>query len=84
MTEELAGNMGFIMGNKHRERIIQVLGSKGAMKAERIAKVGRIPEASVRRILAELAERGLICEDADLWSLTGSGLQIEREMKRRA
>ena len=35
--------MGFIMGNKQRERVVQVLGSKGKMSAEKIAKVRAHP-----------------------------------------
>ena len=39
MPEDLASNMGFIMGTKHRERVVQVLGSKGKLSAEKVAKI---------------------------------------------
>ncbi len=83
MEGDLAGNMGFIMGNKQRERIVQVLGSKGKMAADRIAKVEHIPAPSVKKILAELAQRKIVSGEGDVWSLTEEGLEIEKEMKKR-
>jgi Mn-dependent DtxR family transcriptional regulator len=84
MADDLAGNMGFIMGNKHRERVVQVLGSKGKLTAEKVAKFEHIPAPSVRKILGEMAERGLVFENNDTWCLTEAGEEIEREMKKRA
>jgi predicted transcriptional regulator len=84
MAEDLAANMGFIMGNKQRERIVQILGSKGKMAADRIAKVEHIPALAVKKILAELGQRMIVSENEGLWSLTEAGLEIEKEMKKRA
>jgi predicted methyltransferase len=84
MEEDLASNVGFIMGNKQRERIVQVLGSKGKMAAEKVAKVEHIPLPSVKRILDELAKRNIVAENEGIWSLTDAGLDVEREMKKRA
>jgi Mn-dependent DtxR family transcriptional regulator len=84
MPEDLAGNMGFIMGNKHRERVVQVLGSKGKLTAEKVAKFERIPAPSVKKILADMAERSLVFENDGIWCLTEAGQEIEREMKKRA
>jgi predicted methyltransferase len=84
MEEDLASNVGFIMGNKQRERIVQVLGSKGKMAAEKVAKVEHIPLPSVKRILDELAKRNIVAENEGTWSLTDAGLDVEREMKKRA
>lgn len=83
MEEDLASNVGFIMGNRQRERIVQVLGSKGKMAAEKVAKVEHIPLPSVKRILEELAERKIVAENEGSWSLTDTGLATEREMKKR-
>jgi predicted transcriptional regulator len=84
MEEDLASNVGFIMGNAQRERIVQVLGSKGMMPSEKIAKVEHIPLPSVKRILEELAKRQIVTEKDGIWSLTEAGVTIEREMKKRA
>jgi Mn-dependent DtxR family transcriptional regulator len=84
MPEDLASNMGFIMGNKHRERVVQVLGSKGKLTAEKVAKFEHIPAPSVKKILDEMAERSLVFENEGIWCLTEAGQEIEREMKKRA
>ena len=83
MPEDLANNMGFIMGNKHRERVVQVLGSKGKLSTEKIAKFEHIPAPSVKKILADMAERSLVFENDGIWCLTEAGQEIEREMKKR-
>jgi len=83
MAEDLAGNMGFIMGNKQRERVIQILGSKGKMAAEKIAKVEHIPAPSVKKMLSEMAEKQIVSESEGLWCLTETGKDLEREMKKR-
>jgi len=84
MPEDLASNMGFIMGNKHRERVVQVLGSKGKLSAEKVAKFEHIPAPSVKKILDEMAQRSLVFENDGIWCLTEAGQEIEKEMKKRA
>ena len=84
MPEDLAGNMGFIMGNKHRERVIQVLGSKSKLSAEKVAKIEHIPAPSVKKILDEMAQRSLVFENEGIWCLTEAGQEIEKEMKKRS
>ena len=82
--EDLASNMGFIMGNKQRERIVQIMGSKGKMTAEKIAKIEHIPAPTVKKILAELAARQIVSEESGIWDITATGREIEKEMKKRA
>ena len=83
MADDIDGNMGFIMGNKQRERVIQILGSKGKMAADKVAKVEHIPAPTVAKILAEMAEKNLVAENDGEWSLTESEQEIEKEMKKR-
>lgn len=83
MADGVEGNMGFVMGNKQRERVVQILGSRGKMAADKVAKVDRIPAPSVRKILAEMAERGLVFEEDGNWDLTQAGMDIENELKKR-
>ena len=83
MADDMDGNMGFIMGNKQRERVIQILGSKGKMAADKVAKVEHIPAPTVHKILAEMAEKNLVAENDGTWSLTDDGMAIEKEMKKR-
>ena len=83
MADDIDGNMGFIMGNKQRERVIQILGSKGKMAADKVAKVDHIPAPTVAKILAEMSEKNLVAENDGEWSLTENGQEIEKEMKKR-
>jgi predicted transcriptional regulator len=84
MPEDLASNMGFIMGTKHRERVVQILGSKGKLSAEKVAKFEHIPATSVKKILDDMAQRSLVFENEGIWCLTEAGQEIEKEMKKRA
>ncbi len=84
MEEDIASNIGFVMGNTQRERIIQILGSKGSMKAEKIAKFERFPLQGVKRVLEDLAQRQMVNEKDGTWDLTEFGRQIEKEIKKRA
>jgi len=76
--------MGFVLGNKHRGRVIEVLGSKGPMSADKIAKIERITPPAIRKVLQDLDERGLIEELDGAWRLTERGVELERELKRRS
>ncbi len=84
MEEDIAANIGFVMGNTQRERVIQILGSKGSMTAEKIAKFERFPLQGVKRVLDDLAQRQMVNEKSGTWSLTEFGQQIEKEIKKRA
>ncbi len=84
MEEGVAANIGFITGNKQRERIVQVIGSKGDMPSEKIAKFEHIPLQGVKKVLEELAQRQIVSEKDGSWGLTDLGVEIEKEMKKRA
>ncbi len=84
MEEMIAANIGFIMGNPQRERILQVLGSKGSLSSERIAKIEHIPAPAVKRTLEEMAERQIVTQNAGAWTLTDMGKEVEKEIKKRA
>jgi len=53
------------------------------MAADKVAKVDHIPAPTVAKILAEMAEKNLVAENDGEWSLTESGQEIEKEMKKR-
>jgi predicted transcriptional regulator len=82
--EDIDQNVGFIMGNNQRQRVLQILGSKGTLSCEKVAKIEHIPVPRVDKTLEELAARNLVAEKEGLWSLTEMGQEIEREMKKRA
>ena len=82
--EDIEQNVGFIMGNNQRQRVLQVLGSKGTLSCEKVAKIEHIPVTRVEKTLEEMAARNLVAEKEGLWSLTEMGQEIEKEMKKRA
>lgn len=75
--------IGFVLGNKQREKVIQVLEARGSMTSRKMAKLGRLSESSVERVLKEMEEKGLVKDENDNWSLTEMGAQVQKEMKRR-
>ncbi len=77
-------NVGFILGNPQRERVLRVLSSKGKMTIERIAKVEHIPLQTIKRIMNEMAERGIIKDEGGSWNLTEMGQEVDKEIKKRA
>lgn len=84
MEEMTSANIGYIMGNPQRERILQILGSKGSLSSERIAKIEHIPAPGVKRALEEMAERQIVSQGDGTWTLTEMGKEVEKEIKKRA
>ncbi|WP_440953278.1 transcriptional regulator [Methanococcoides sp. FTZ1] len=72
--------MGFVTGNKNRQKLLALLGSKGEMDAARIAKNMHVVKPSVDRILAELVEKEMLSENDGMYSLTELGTTIERSI----
>jgi len=70
--------IGFIAGNAKREKIMALLGSKGAQDGAAIAKMAHIVGAD--KILDELAQKGLITSRGGKYALTETGVQVERRM----
>jgi hypothetical protein len=68
--EDTNQNIGFIMGNNQRQRVLQVLGSKGSLTADKIAKIEHKPVPGIKKTLEEMSEN--------------LGSEIEKEMKKRA
>ncbi|WNY26807.1 transcriptional regulator [Methanolapillus ohkumae] len=65
---------GFINGNKLRRHILEVLNSKGAMDAKRIAKTLRCIPATTDKTIAEVEAAGLIFKNGDgKYDLTPDG-----------
>ncbi|MHC1593845.1 MAG: MarR family transcriptional regulator [Methanotrichaceae archaeon] len=75
--------IGFVLGHKQREKVIQVLEARGSMTSRKMAKLGRLSGSSVERVLKEMEEKGLVKDENDNWSLTEMGAQVQKEMKRR-
>ena len=75
--------IGFVLGNKQREKVMQILEAKGALPAAKIAKMGHLTPISVERMLKKMAQKGLIIERDEGWCLTEEGIGVRKEMKKR-
>ncbi|MCR3884695.1 transcriptional regulator [Methanotrichaceae archaeon M04Ac] len=80
MMEEM---IGFVMGNKQRIKILEVIESKGPQPAEKIAKFGRLTAPVVGRTLEEVAGKGLLKETDGVWKFTDLGVELSKELKKR-
>lgn len=72
--------LGFVTGNNNRQKLLQLLGSKGSMETERIGKTMHVVRPSVDKTLDELLERGLIEKQGNSYQLTETGTYVEREL----
>lgn len=77
MTEEL---VGYVSGNRKREQIIQAL-SNAPLGIDKIARISRIPERFVVRILEDLKKKGLVKVDEKVYSLTETGVDVENKIR---
>ncbi len=76
--------IGFVMGNKQRIRIMEVIGSKGPQSATKIAKFSHLTAPAVGRVLEDISEKGLIKENDGVWNFTDLGIEVQKELKKRA
>ncbi len=73
--------MGFVTGNTNRQKLLEMLASKGDLKTSSIAKNMHLAQPSVKRLVEELVEKELIVEKEGNCSLTELGTTIERKVQ---
>jgi predicted transcriptional regulator len=73
--------MGFVTGNTNRQKLLEMLGSKGELETSRIAKNMHLAQPSVNRLVEELIEKELVVENESKCSLTELGTTIERKVQ---
>ena len=73
--------IGFVSGNKNRQKLLALLGSKNKLDAEKMAKNMHIAYPSVNKIIQELLEKDLIQQDDNYYSLTELGESVERRIQ---
>ena len=81
MMEEM---IGFVMGNKQRIKVLEIIESKGPQAAEKIAKFGHLTAPVVARALEDVSGKGLLKENDGVWSFTELGIELSKELKKRA
>ena len=73
--------IGFVSGNKNRQKLLALLGSKNKLNAQNLAKNMHVAYPSVNKIVQELLERDLIKQDGDYYSLTELGESVEKRIQ---
>lgn len=73
--------MGFVTGNTNRQKLLEMLASKGDLETSSIAKNMHLAQPSVKRLVEELVEKKLIVEKEGKCSLTELGTTIERKVQ---
>ena len=74
--------IGFVNGNSIRQKVLSLLSSKGEMEGKRIAKTLRVVYPTVARTLEELEEKELVTKKEELYSLTETGVKIEKMIQQ--
>lgn len=70
--------VGFVNGNNMRQKVLSLLASNGEMDRKRISKTLHIVEISMEKTLGELEEKELIVKKGEVYSLTETGVKIEK------
>nr|WP_321497194.1 transcriptional regulator [uncultured Methanolobus sp.] len=73
--------IGFVTGNKNRQKLLALLGSKHQLDAAKLAKNMHIARPSVEKIVGELLEKELIVQESDVYMLTELGESLERKVQ---
>ncbi|WP_340820235.1 transcriptional regulator [Methanolobus sp. WCC4] len=73
--------IGFVTGNKNRQKLLALLGSKHQLDAVKLAKNMHIARPSVDKVLGELIEKELVIQESDVYKLTEQGEALERKVQ---
>ncbi|WP_407355367.1 transcriptional regulator [Methanolobus sp. WCC5] len=73
--------IGFVTGNKNRQKLLSLLGSRHELDAEKLARNMHIARPSVDKIVEELIEKELIMQENDMYRLTDLGEALERRVQ---
>ena len=79
---ELNDLIGFVNGNSIRQKVLSLLSSKGKMEGKRISKTLRVAYPTVTKTLEELDQKELITKKAEMYSLTESGVKVEKMIQQ--
>ncbi len=74
--------IGFVNGNNVRQKVLSLLSSKGEMDGKRIAKTLRIVYPTIAKTLEELGEKELITKKEEMYSLSETGVKVEKMIQQ--
>ncbi|MGP8330705.1 MAG: transcriptional regulator [Methanosarcinaceae archaeon] len=72
--------IGFVTSNNNRQKILALLGSKGELDTDQIAKITHMVRISVDKILEDLLEKELVIKEGQMYWLTALGSTVERQV----
>ncbi|AFV23696.1 MAG: MarR family transcriptional regulator [Methanolobus sp.] len=73
--------IGFVTGNKNRQKLLSLLGSKHDLDVDRLAKNMHVASPSVKKIIDEMLEKGLIKQENGFYGLTELGDSVEKRIR---
>lgn len=68
--------IGFVNGSVNRRKILEILLSKGANDAQRVAKIARLIPSATEQILRDLESKGLVQKNGEKFELTDQGKAV--------
>ena len=74
--------VGFVNGNNVRQKVLSLLSSKGKMEEKRISKTLRVVSPTISKTLQELEEKELIAKKEEMYSLTETGVKVEKMIQQ--
>jgi predicted transcriptional regulator len=74
--------IGFVNGNNVRQKVLSLLSSKGEMEGKRIAKTLRVVYPTIVKTLEELEEKELITKKEEMYSLSETGVKVEKMIQQ--
>ena len=74
--------IGFVNGNKVRQKVLSLLASKGEMEGKRISKTLRVVYPTIAKTLEELEEKDLVAKKEEFYFLTETGTKIEKMVQQ--
>jgi len=74
--------IGFVNGNNVRQKVLSLLSSKGEMEGKRISKTLRVVYPTIAKTLEELEEKELITKKEEMYSLTETGVKVEKMIQQ--
>ncbi len=82
MNDELNDLIGFVNGNNIRQKVLSLLSSKGEMEGKRVSKTLRVAHPTISKTLDELEQKELITKKDEMYSLTESGVKVEKMIQQ--
>jgi predicted transcriptional regulator len=82
LMNDLNDLIGFVNGNSIRQKVLSLLSSKGEMEEKKVSKTLRVAHPTVAKTLEELEQKELVTKKDEIYSLTESGVKVEKMIQQ--